>query len=265
MDIFSKESMNGKHILITGATGGIGYETAKVLASMGASISLTGRNEIVLKELKEELLSITQSNKIFTQVADLTNDSERTSLIESCQKQHGDIYGLVNSAAISAGDVVEKLKKDDVINIMNINFISTLMLTQMVYKKMLKRREGNIVNVSSLSGIRGSFANTPYAASKFALIGFTQSMALEAIKSNIRVNAVCPGYVDTKMGREGIKRKALLKGVPFEEYLKTIENSIPSGRITKPKEVANTIAFLLTEASTNIVGESLKISGGSVL
>src|SRR5690606_5310852 len=117
----------------------------------------------------------------------------------------------------------------------------------------------------SLSGLRGGYGHTAYAASKFALIGFTHCLAVEAIKHNVRVNAVCPGFVDTEMGYDVIRRQAAANRVSFEEQLERTNAGIPSGRTTTPEEVANAIAFLLTDAAASIVGESLKISGGAVL
>ncbi|WP_258535711.1 SDR family NAD(P)-dependent oxidoreductase [Bacillus sp. 03113] len=263
--IFSKDALEGKHILITGATGGIGFETAKVIASMGASVTVTGRKVDTLENLKQELLSITDEEKIFTKVADLSNESDRIELIKSCEDHLGFIYGLVNTAAIMGGTVVDQLEEEDVRSMIDVNYISTFSLTKLVYQKMREKKAGAIVNVSSLSGLRGTYANAAYSASKFALIGFTQSLALEAIQENIRVNAVCPGFVDTKMANEYIEINAKANNVSFEEQKSKSEKSIPSGRFTAPIEVANTIAFLLTDAANNIVGESVKISGGAVM
>src|SRR5690606_7085642 len=129
----------------------------------------------------------------------------------------------------------------------------------------IERKEGDIVNLASLSGLRGTYANAAYSASKFAVVGWTQSMALEAVDYGIRVNAVCPGYVDTEMARSSLRRKAERNQTSFAEELELAEKSIPSGRLSTALEVANTIAFLLTDAARNIVGESVKISGGSVM
>jgi 3-oxoacyl-[acyl-carrier protein] reductase len=134
-----------------------------------------------------------------------------------------------------------------------------------VYKEMIKQKNGAIVNISSLSGLRGRYGDSPYVSSKFALIGFTHSLALEAIEHRIRVNAVCPGYVDTEMGQNAILSSAQRNGLSYEEQLEKIKTDIPSSEIIKPIEVANTVAFLLTNAANNIVGESIKISGGAVL
>lgn len=265
MSIFINNSLEGKHILITGATGGIGYSTAKIVARMGASVTITGRNKEVLLQLQEELLETTNKKDIFLKVADISEQVERVTLVQEAEEHLGFIYGLVNAAAIAGGETVDNLKEDYIIRMMHVNYVSTVMLTQLVYKRMLEETEGAIVNVSSLSGLRGTYGNTAYASSKFALIGFTQCMAVEAIKSRIRVNAVCPGFVDTSMGRAVIMRKAKQNGLSFDDQWNQIELSIPSERITEPEEVGNTIAFLLTDGARNIVGESIKISGGSVM
>jgi NAD(P)-dependent dehydrogenase (short-subunit alcohol dehydrogenase family) len=265
VSIFSSNSLKGKHVLITGATGGIGYETAKILVSMGASVSVTGRNKKNLQKLKDELLKLTSESNVFTMAADISSEEERKKLVTACENYGGFIYGLVNAAGISGGDVVENITEEQVVEMMDVNYVSAFMLTKRVYIQMLKEKQGSIVNIASLSGLRGTYGNSIYAASKFALIGFTQSLAVEAIRSNIRVNAVCPGYVDTQMGREGINRRAILHSNSYEEQLKIVEKGIPSGTITRSDEVANTVAFLLSDAAKNIVGESIKISGGSVM
>ncbi|HSI66773.1 MAG TPA: SDR family oxidoreductase, partial [Planococcus sp. (in: firmicutes)] len=211
------------------------------------------------------LSQLTDPEKLFSMEADLTRSEEREKLIEAAEGRLGFINGLVNSAGAAGGKTVDELDEELVEKLMDVNYKSTLQLTKSIYKKMLEQKEGDIVNIASLSGLRGTYGNTAYAASKFAVIGWTQSMALEAIESNIRVNAVCPGYVETDMALNSIQRKAERNGVTFEEELEKARRSIPSGRLTEPVEVANTIAFLLTDAARNIVGESVKISGGSVM
>ncbi|SDK28601.1 SDR family NAD(P)-dependent oxidoreductase [Sediminibacillus albus] len=264
MGVFSAETLKGEHALITGATGGIGHETALTLAEMGADITITGRNEQKLEKLKETISSRCPDVKVLAQRADIGNSQERTSLVESAERENGFISLLVNSAGISGGGPVEHLEQEEMEKIMHINYTVPVLLSQLIYRQMKENRKGAIVNVSSLSGLRGTHGNTAYSASKFALIGFTHSFSVEAIEYGIRVNAVCPGYVDTTMGRNAIKRKGEKQNRSFEEQLKIAEEGLPSGRITKPEEVANTICFLLTDAAQNIIGESVKISAGSV-
>ncbi|WP_277678431.1 SDR family NAD(P)-dependent oxidoreductase [Gracilibacillus dipsosauri] len=265
MSIFSKEALLDQHILITGATGGIGSETAKTIAKMGAKVTITGRNQKRLVQLKTELENVTTKDKIHAIEADINNEQGRLNLLTKSEEAFGIVSGLVNSAGITGGTVVESLSEEEVEHIMRVNYFSAFSLTQSIYQKMIKRKHGNIVNIASLSGLRGTYGNSAYAASKFAVIGWTQSMAVEAIRHNIRVNAVCPGFVDTNMARGIIAKKAERNQISYKTAMRNAKNSIPSGELTTTLEVANTIAFLLTDAAKNIVGESVKISGGSVM
>jgi 3-oxoacyl-[acyl-carrier protein] reductase len=263
--LFASTALHGKHVLITGATGGIGYETAKLAAVCGASVSITGRNESKLVALYERLKLITDECKIAMFAADMSFEDDRLRLIEYCEEELGVITGLVNAAGIAENIVLDELDEENLAQIMDINHTSTVLLTKEIYKKMKERRTGAIVNVASLSGLRGTYGGIAYASSKFALIGFTQSLALEAIRFNVNVNAVCPGYVDTAMARKLISKKAEEAGISYEEQIAKIVAGFPSGRLTTPEEVATTIIFMLSGAVGNLVGESIKISGGVVV
>ncbi|KIL52038.1 SDR family NAD(P)-dependent oxidoreductase [Jeotgalibacillus soli] len=265
MTIFSTEALKDEHILITGATGGIGYETAKAAILAGATVSVTGRNEEKLGKLKEDCESLHAAGQLIVIPADLNEAAYRRRLVEEASVKGGSITGLVNAAGVSGGDTLDQLKEEDLRKIIELNYFSTVLLTQLVYEEMRKKKKGAVVNVSSLSGLRGTHGNIAYSASKFAITGFTQSFAVEAIEHGIRVNAVCPGFVNTEMGRSAIQKKADGAGRSYEEQLKMTEEDLPSGRITKPEEVARSIVYLLTDAAENIIGESLKISGGSVM
>jgi len=264
MSIFKEDALKGEHALVTGATGGIGYETAKTLAQMGARVTITGRRENVLQELKEEIKKEVPNVDVFVYVADLANEDERDDLVKAAEETFGFISLLVNNAGISGGDVLETLTQEELERIMHLNYTVPILLTQKVYESMKENKNGAVVNVTSLSGLRGTYANTAYAGSKFALTGFTQSFAVEAIEHKVRANAVAPGFVETEMGKNSINNKAKRANNSYEDQYEIESKNLPSGRITQPEEVANTIAFLLTEGAENIVGETVKISGGSV-
>ncbi len=263
--IFAKDALENQHIVITGATGGIGYETAKEAVRSGARVTITGRKEEKLEALKDECRQISKQADVLVVTADLNKPEDRKRLVTEANQKNGDITGLVNSAGIMGGGSLDQLNEEDLRKVMELNYFSTVLLTQEVYHYMKQLNKGAIVNLSSLSGLRGTHSNTAYSASKFAVIGFTQSLAVEAIEHNIRVNAVCPGYVDTEMGQQAIKGKGEREGRSYEEQLKLAKAGIPSGKLSTPQEVARTIIYLLTDAAENIVGESLKISGGSVM
>lgn len=265
MNIFSKEALKGEHILITGATGGIGYETAKEVVRAGGNVTITGRNEEKLTTLREECATINGEAQIYISVADLNEASGRKKVATEARQALGAVTGLVNSAGIIGGGPLENVQEEELREVMELNYFSTVLFTQEVYKNMKNQGRGSIVNLSSLSGLRGPHSGTAYSASKFAITGFTQSFAHEAIEHGIRVNAVCPGYVDTSMGQEAIRSKGEREGHSYEEERVLAEKGIPSGKLSEADEVARSIVYLLSEASTNIVGESLKISGGSVM
>lgn len=265
MSVFSNDALRGKHALITGATGGIGRETARVVASMGAAVTVTGRNGEKLKRLRDEILQAVPGATVHAVAADITEPEGRRLLVAEAEEANGPVSLLVNNAGVFWHTLVEDLTEEALAKMMDVNFSSVVFLTRQIYLGMRERREGAIVNVSSLAGLRGLYGYTAYAASKAALIAFTHCLALEAIKYNVRVNAVCPGFVDTEMGSEVIREAAAMNNVSYEEQKRRLIAGIPSGRATTPVEVANAIAFLLTEACGNIVGESLKISGGALL
>ena len=134
MTVFSTEALAHKHVLITGATGGIGMETARILAGMGARITITGRNRDKLKELEMELLDQVSADRICVVEADLTKPEDRLRLIERAESELGFINGLVNSAGVSGGRVVEDIDEAFLADMINLNFVSTFLLTQEVYR-----------------------------------------------------------------------------------------------------------------------------------
>ncbi|SFE53524.1 SDR family NAD(P)-dependent oxidoreductase [Alteribacillus iranensis] len=263
--IFSDTALSGKHVIITGATGDIGGEIAKVVTAMGAKVSLTGRNEDKLNKLKAEPERSAREENIFIQPAELNDAADRERMVDAMERKNGSIHGLVNCAGVVKRSMVTDMTEEMLHHVMTVNFTSTVLLTQLVYKKMIPNESGSIVNIASLSGLRGTIGNAMYASSKFALIGFTQSLALEAIQHNINVNAICPGFVEGQMARDVIEYKARENNISYEEQKKITSNTIPSGALTQPEEIANITGFLLTGIATNVVGESIKISGGSVV
>jgi len=266
MAIYSADALDGETALVTGATGGIGSTTAEVIAGMGADVVLTGRDEDVLSTVRREVADAATGGDVHTHATDITDATDRQALLAAAEERCGPVSLLVNSAGVN-GDrrPFEAMTEEQFEAVMDINVTATTLLTRAVYDGMKSRGEGAIVNVSSLSGLRGTYRSIAYCASKFALTGITQSLSLEAIEHGVRVNAVCPGWVDTPMAHDGIRSKAEAESRTYEEQLEHERSGLPSGRITTPEEVANAIAFLLTDAAPNVVGECVKLSGGSVL
>ncbi|MBU5443622.1 SDR family NAD(P)-dependent oxidoreductase [Paenibacillus sp. MSJ-34] len=265
MSVFAKDALSGKHGIVTGASGEIGEAIVREAVLMGAAVTVTGRNADKLERLRRSVIREAPEAAVHIIPADLSKQAGRDLLVAEAERWGGPPSFLVNNAGIYEAGTMEELDEEQLTRVMHLNYTVSVLLAQKVYESMKTRKEGAIVNVSSLSGLRGSYGNTAYAASKFALIGFTHCMALEAIKHGIRVNAVCPGFVETEMGYSVIRKQSEYTGESLEEQIRRTKEGIPSGRITTPAEAARTVAFLLTEAAGNIVGEAVKISGGALL
>ncbi|MDR6227327.1 SDR family NAD(P)-dependent oxidoreductase [Desmospora profundinema] len=262
--IFSKHALQGKRVIVTGATGGIGRAIARVLREMGADLLLTGRRKDALEEVAAELAE-EGKGQLAVYRADLVDALDRERLVTEARTRFGGTDILINNAGTFASALMEEVTEEELDRVMRVNVYSVMFLTQLVYREMKERRAGKIIQLSSLSGIRGWEGGTIYAASKFALNGFTQSLAVEAARHGIQVNAVAPGFVDTDMGIQAIGTKAKRSGRSLEEGWEAVEKSLPSGRLSTPEEVAACVAFLSTGAADNIIGSNLRISGGGLL
>ena len=240
-----------KNILVTGASRGLGRKMAEVLAAQGAHVIFNYRgDEQKAIELKEELIKLGASN-VTALLFDVTNTAQMKEAVEKFIEANGAITGLVNNAGISKDQIVLRMKEEDVVQTINTNLVSAIMLTQILSRSFLRAENVSVVNVSSVVGLMGNPSQIAYAASKAGLIGFTKSYAKELASKNIRCNAICPGFITTDMTH------ALDEKVK-DAYL----NSIPLKRMGEPEEVANLVCFLLSKASSYITGETIKIDGG---
>jgi NAD(P)-dependent dehydrogenase (short-subunit alcohol dehydrogenase family) len=245
------ENLKNKIAIITGSASGIGKATAILLAKYGAKVMVTDINK------KEGLLTTKIINDFggfasFYKL-DTSSKEETVSVLESIYKEHGAIDLAVNNAGI--GGVVGPLhtiESSTWERMMSICLSGVFYCMQEEIKYMLTKGNGRIVNVSSLAGLNGMLAGSHYSAAKHGVIGITKSAALEYGKYNIRVNSVCPGFVQT----------AILDDVPEKVLNYTKNTRIPMKRIGTTEEVAESILWLLSDRSSYINGESLAIDGG---
>jgi len=263
--VFSKDALKGKTALVTGATGGIGRAIAKQFNSLGANLLLTGRKADLLEEIRNELDADGKSGTVATVTADLTEDGGREAVVRQASDSFGGIDILINNAGTFANALLEEVKEEELEWVMKVNFTSVVMLTRKVYEEMKRKGSGKIIQISSLSGMRGWEGGTLYASSKFALNGFTQCLAVEAAKHGVQVNAVAPGFVETDMAKRSIGAKAKRAGLSLEEMWHKMEQGLPTGRLTTPEEVAHAVAFLSIQGIDNMTGTYLRISGGGLL
>ena len=242
-------SLEGKTILVTGASSGIGRATAIACSQMGAVVVVTGRNESRLQETLDAL----EGSGHQMIVADIANDDQIDYLVDQIPA----INGLVNNAGITETCPTQFIKRDKLNRVMEVNTIAPILLTQRILKKKKLGKGGSIVFTCSISGtcVCGG-GNVLYSASKGAIHGFMKNAALDLAHKGIRVNDVCPGMIDTHI---------LDAGTISEEQLEIEAQRYPMKRFGKPEEVAYGIIYLLSDASSFVTGSSLVIDGGFTL
>ena len=242
---------DGKVAIVTGATSGIGMTTAFRFAEQGARVAAVGR--------RKEILSKVQRANIRTYAVDLINEQETSTFARRTLEDFGGVDILVNAAGIIANGTIENTSLADYDLMMNINVRSVLQLTQLVLPSIIERK-GNIVNVSSVTGLR-AFPNVfAYCVSKAAVDQFTRCAALELAPKGVRVNAVNPGVVRTNLH--------LNSGMNEDNYAAFVDRSKtthPLGRIGQPEEIADLILFLASSKAGWITGATYSIDGGRAL
>lgn len=248
----NNKRFDNKHVLITGGARGIGYEIAKQFANEGAVLTLLDYNEENLLKAKE---NITKTGAIvFTYTIDISNKQQViTAVAQSDAIKPIDI--LINNAGIASETPFLNIEEEEWKNIININLTGMFFVAQSVCKLMAKRAKGVVVNMASKNGLDGEFGYAHYNASKGGVIMLTKTMALELAHLGIRVNAVCPGYIQTPMSME-------IDPVEFTENF--VNQYIPLNRPGNVEEIATLFLFLASEESSFMTGQVLIADGGQL-
>jgi 3-oxoacyl-[acyl-carrier protein] reductase len=242
----------GKTAIVTGAARGIGQAISLDLAAKGA--------DLVICDIKTEWLSETTAAlqqigcKVICKELDVTNMEAAQSVFNEVAEETGRIDILINNAGITRDTLLMRMSEEDWDAVLTVNLKGTFICTKAVTRTMMKQRSGAIVNIASIIGIMGNAGQTNYAASKGGVIAFTKSVAKELASRNIRVNAVAPGFISSKM------TDAL-----SEEIRGKMLDVIPLNRFGNPQDVANAVTFLASDQASYITGEVINISGGMVM
>jgi len=186
--------LNGKTALVTGATGGIGGSIAKALHAQGATVGLSGRNEEKLKALASEL-----GDRVHVLPADLSSSEAIDQLIKNADEAMGQIDILVNNAGLTRDNLSMRMKDEEWQEVLDVNLTAPFKLAKAVQRGMMKRRNGRIVNISSVVGTTGNPGQCNYVASKAGMVGWTKAMAAEVASRGITINCVAPGFIATAM------------------------------------------------------------------
>jgi len=242
--------LEGKTVIITGASRGIGKGIAEVFAKHGANIAFTYRLSDEKAKALEEQLSV-NGCKAKGYKSDASDFEAAQQLAADVLEEFGSIDVLVNNAGITKDGLLMRMSEDDFDRVMNINMKSVFNMTKAVLRPMLKQRKGSIINMSSVVGVKGNAGQANYSASKAAINGFTKSTALELGSRNIRCNSIAPGFIETEM------TEAL-----GEEQVQEWRNTIPLKRGGTTEDIANATLFLASDMSAYVTGQVLHVCGG---
>jgi len=246
------KSLEGKFVLVTGASRGIGRAVALELGGQGAAVAGTATGEAGAAAISELLAQEGIRGKGY--VLNVADEAGMQHLVASAQSDFGRIYALVNNAGITRDNLLMRMKDEEWDEVMDINLKSVFRLCRLVVRDMLKAREGRIVNVTSVSGEMGNAGQTNYAAAKAGVIGFSKSLAREIGSRNVTVNCVAPGFIDTDMTR-----------VLPQAQRQAVTQHIPLARFGTPEEVAAAVAFLASPGAGYITGATLDVNGGMLM
>ena len=238
-------NFKNKKILVTGATGGIGKALVQKFVSLEGNVLATGTKTEKLDALKKEFPNINILK------FDISDHSKIEEFIENVASQLVGLDILVNNAGINMDNLSLRMKDDEWKKVIDLNLGSTFFLCKYGIKKMLKNKYGRIVNITSIVGHTGNLGQSNYAASKAAIVGMSKSLAIEYAKKNITINCVSPGFIQSKM-TEGI----------VESIKAVLTSRIPMAKLGKGEDVANTVAFLSSDAASYITGQTIHVNGG---
>ena len=238
-------NFKNKKIIITGATGGIGGSLIKKFISLNGDVMGTGTKNEKLNLLEKE------HSGLKVKKFDISNHSKIEEFIENASNELGGLDILINNAGVNVDNLSLRMKDDEWKKVIDVNLTSTFLLSKYAIKKMLKNKFGRIVNITSIVGHSGNLGQSNYSASKAGIIGMSKSLAIEYAKKNITVNCVSPGFIVSDM----------TNNLP-EKVKDQLTSRIPMARLGNGDDVSNCVAFLSSETTSYVTGETIHVNGG---
>nr|3ENN_A Chain A, Glucose/ribitol Dehydrogenase [Brucella melitensis]3ENN_B Chain B, Glucose/ribitol Dehydrogenase [Brucella melitensis]3ENN_C Chain C, Glucose/ribitol Dehydrogenase [Brucella melitensis]3ENN_D Chain D, Glucose/ribitol Dehydrogenase [Brucella melitensis] len=241
--------LTGRKALVTGATGGLGEAIARALHAQGAIVGLHGTREEKLKELAAEL-----GERIFVFPANLSDREAVKALGQKAEEEMGGVDILVNNAGITRDGLFVRMSDEDWDAVLTVNLTSVFNLTRELTHPMMRRRNGRIINITSIVGVTGNPGQANYCASKAGLIGFSKSLAQEIASRNVTVNCIAPGFIESAMtGKLNEKQKDAIMG------------NIPMKRMGVGADIAAAVVYLASDEAAYVTGQTLHVNGGMAM
>lgn len=253
--------LQAARVLITGGTRGIGRACAEAFLRHGASVVLCGRDDAAVQTTVDELRA--DASGVYGVVCDVADPVAVAGFVEEAESLLGGIDVLVNNAGAYLISRFADLTDADWSRVLEVNLMGTVRCTRAVLPRMAA--QGRVINIASTAGKYGSLYQSAYNASKHAVVGLTRCLALEYAATQIRVNAICPGFVETDMVADQVPTLAPLLDIPEEEVMDVLRARVPIGRFVTPEEVAGLAMYLASPLAAGMTGQALTLSGGMVL
>lgn len=258
----SPRHLTGTHCVVTGGSRGIGAAIAAELGSLGASLTIMGRDPSSLDETAALLRG--EGATVLAVPCDVTDDDAVAEAFAHAVKRFGTVGVLVNNAGAAESAPAGETSRAMWNRMIAVNLTGTYSCSQQVLPAMLAARRGRIVNIASTAGLRGYKTMTAYCAAKHGVVGYTRALAQETAKHGITVNAVCPGYTDTDLTETAIANVVSALDKSPEEARAMLVRIIPRGIMTSPAEVAAAVAWLCAPEAAAVTGIALPVAGGEV-
>jgi NAD(P)-dependent dehydrogenase (short-subunit alcohol dehydrogenase family) len=255
--------LQGTVAIVTGAGRGIGRATALELARMGADIVVAELDQAGAKRTADEVSAL--GRRAVVAPTDVTKRADLRAMVDRAKGELGRIDILVNNAGIYRAAASLDVTEEHWDAVLNINAKAVFFATQAVLPTMIAQKSGSIVSLASMAGKIGSKTNLPYNASKAAVISMTKSLALAHAAEGIRVNCVCPGFVETDMWTLVAREQGALMGMSPDEFTRQRASQVPLGRMERAEDVAHVIAFLASPRAGYMTGQALSVDGGLVM
>jgi len=255
--------LKGQVAIVTGAGRGIGRATALELTRMGADIVVAELDRAGAERTAAEVKGL--GGRASLVPTDVTSRADLAAMVERTRTEFGRIDVLVNNAGIYQAAAPLDITEAHWDGVMNVNAKAVFFACQAVLPTMIAQKRGSIISLASMAGKIGNRNNLPYNASKAVVISITKSLALAHARDGIRVNCVCPGFVETDMWTVVAREQGALLGLPPEEFTRQRRAQVPLGRLERPEDVANVIAFLAGSRAAYMTGQAISVDGGLVM